>query len=291
MSGYTIISPVRNEEEYIERTIESVIRQTMKPLEWIIVNDGSTDRTAEIIERYLKDHPWIKLVNKEDRGYYFPGTGVVDTFYRGFENIRDDSWEYVVKLDCDLSFDQDYFKGVISEFQKNPKLGIASGLPLIPKNGQMVEEKVQDDHPVGPSKIYRRKCFEDIGGLKPIPGWDLADLLSAQMNDWETRCFPEYKLDHYRITGSRRKGITKGKFLLGRFEYRFGYSLAYVLLKAIYRLFDAPILIGSIGLVGGYLYAFLIREKRLYDKDMRKFLRKRHRKYLIDKFTRIFRAN
>ena len=261
---------------------------TVKPKEWIIVNDGSTDNTLKIIEPYLKDNEWIKVINQEDRGYYFPGTGVVNTFYKGFENISHDDWEFIVKLDVDLSFNEEYFEDLLKEFKRTPKLGIASGLPLIPKNGQMVEEDVQEDHPVGPSKIYRRSCFEQINGLKPIPGWDLADLLSAQMAGWETKCFKEYRIEHFRITGSRRKGITRGKFLLGSFEYRFGYSLFYVFLKSIYRLFEPPMIIGSIGLMGGYLYSFLIREERLYDKDMRNYLRKRHRKFLKNRIRTAF---
>lgn len=288
MANYIIISPVRNEEEFIEKTIKSVVNQTKKPQEWIIVDDGSTDRTAEIVTNYVKKFNWIKMVSQEDRGFYFPGTGVVNTFYKGYNNISHLAWDFIVKLDCDLSFEEDYFEKLIHEFEINPKLGIASGLTFIPKNGQMVPEKVQEDHPVGPSKVYRRKCFEDINGLKPIPGWDLADLLSAQMNGWETKCFDDYKIEHYRITGSRRKGITGGKFLLGRFEYRFGYSLGYVCLKSIYKIFDKPLILGGLSILGGYLYSFLIREDRLYDKEMRQYLRKRHRNFLKKKIKSLF---
>lgn len=285
MANYTIISPVRNEEEFIEKTIKSVVNQTYTPHEWIIVNDGSTDRTAEIVSKYLEKYKWMKMVDQEDRGFYFPGTGVVNTFYKGYDNISKQDWDFIVKLDCDLSFEPDYFENILGEFAKNPKLGLASGLPLIPKNGQMVPEKVQSDHPVGPSKVYRRKCFEEINGLKPIPGWDLADLLASQMKGWETQCFDKYLIEHYRITGSRRKGITGGKYVLGRFMYRFGYSFIYILFKAIYRIFEKPMILGSLSLLYGFFYALVTREKRLYDKDMRKFLRKRHRKFLKQKIT------
>lgn len=289
MIKYIVISPVRNEEEFIEKTINSVVNQTKKPKEWIIVNDGSTDKTAEIVNKYVAKFDWIKMVNQEDRGFYFPGTGVVNTFYKGYDNISYANWDFIVKLDCDLSFEEDYFEKLLYEFEINPKLGIASGLTFIPKNGQMVAEKVQDDHPVGPSKVYKRKCFEDIEGLKPIPGWDLADLLSAQMNGWDTKVFEKFRIEHYRITGSRRKGITGGKYLLGKFEYRFGYSVSYIFLKSIYRIFEKPPILGSISLLSGYLVAFITKEERLYDKDMRKYLRKRHRHYLKQKIKDFFK--
>ena len=289
MTNYIIISPVRNEEEFIEKTIKSVVNQTKKPQEWIIVDDGSTDKTADIINGYVNKYNWIKIISQEDRGFYFPGTGVVNTFYKGYDNISQNSWDFIVKLDCDLSFEEDYFEKLIHEFEINPKLGIASGLTFIPSNGKMISEKVQDDHPVGPSKVYRRKCFEDINGLKPIPGWDLADLLSAQMNGWETKCFDKFKICHYRKTGSRRTDISRGMFLWGRLHYRYGYGILYTFMKSIYRLTEKPIIIGGISIFLGYLYAFITFEDRLFDKEMRKFLRKKQRVYVSLKLKKIFK--
>lgn len=290
MCRYTIISPVRNEEEYIAGTIESVIKQKLTPHEWIIVNDGSTDDTAKIASEYAKKHDWIKVVHQEDRGFYFPGTGVVNTFYTGFDAISKKDWDFVVKLDCDLSFDEEYFSNVLNEFKTNPKLGIASGLTWIPKNGGMIAEKLPEDHPVGPSKIYKRECFEAINGLKPIPGWDLADLLAAQMNGWETKVFEDYRVNHYRVTGARRKGFAGAKFLLGRFQYRFGYSFLYTVFKSFYRMFEKPVIIGSIVFFSGYMYAFFTNEKRLFEKPMRKYLRQRQWHYLGQKIKGIFQS-
>lgn len=288
MTNYTIISPVRNEEEFIEKTLKSVVNQTLKPLEWIIIDDGSTDKTAEIVNNYVKKYDWIKMINQQDRGFYYPGKGVVDTFYKGFDNISNNNWDFIVKLDCDLSFQEDYFEKVLHEFELNPKLGIASGLTFIPSNGGMVSEKVQDDHPVGPSKVYRKECFKDIDGLKPISGWDLADLLSAQMKGWETKCFDNFKINHYRKTGSRRSDFTSGMFLWGRFHYRYGYGLFYTFLKSIYRLAEKPVIIGGISIFLGYLYAFVKQEDRIFDKEMRKFLRKKQRVYLKQKINKLF---
>jgi len=150
-----------------------------------------------------------------------------------------------------------------------------------------IKEKSQADHPWGASKIYRKNCFEDIKGWKPIPGWDLADLLAAQMNGWETRCFDNYKIYHYRKTGTRRTDITSGRFLLGRFHFRYGYGIIYTFVKSIYRLFEKPIIIGGTSIFLGYLYAFIIQEDRLFEKDMRKFLRKKQQFYLKQKFKNL----
>lgn len=280
MPNYIIISPVRNEEDLIDQTIQSVISQSELPQEWVIVNDGSTDSTKEIVEKYLPEYPWIKLVDLKDRGFYYPGTGVVNVINKGYENISRNGYEFLVKLDCDITFDKDYFKSIFNEFSHNPKLGIASGAIYLKEGDKETKEKSQADHPWGASKIYKRKCFEDIKGWKAIPGWDLADLLGAQMNGWETRCFDEYKIMHYRESGSRRNGITGGKFLLGRFLYRYGYNFFYMILKAIMRMPERPYIIGGLGLIGGYIYAFLTNEDKLFDKDMRKFLRKKQLKYL-----------
>ena len=167
MNKYVIISPVRNEEDYIKLTIESVINQTVKPVQWILVNDGSTDKTEEIIKGYLSKNTWMKLINLTDRGYYFPGTGVVNVFYKGYEQIDVKDWEYVVKLDVYLEFDPTYFENLLKKFTDNPQLGIASGGCLLPLKGKWVVENVQEDHPVGPSKVYKRECWEKMGGLRP----------------------------------------------------------------------------------------------------------------------------
>lgn len=280
---YVIISPVRNEEEYIEITIKSIIHQTILPTQWIIVNDGSKDRTLEIIEPYLIEYPWIKLINVADRGYYLPGKGVVETFYKGYDLIDFINWDFIVKLDCDLEFEPDYFKNLMAEFDKNPKLGIASGCTYIPKNESFIREDVMKDHPVGPSKVYKKQCWESMNGLKPVPGWDLADLLKAQMNGWETRCFYDLQIKHYRLTGSRRKGIWAPKHLQGRFEYRQGYNFYYTLLKALNNILLKPAIIGSIGKITGYIYAFLNKEEYLFEKEMRSFLRKKQKRLILSK--------
>lgn len=288
MIRYNIISPVRNEEDFVEDTIKSIINQTELPQEWIIVNDGSTDKTEEIIRPYVEKYDWIKLITLKDRGYYFPGTGVVEVVKKGFDVIVKNDWEFLVKLDCDITVEKDYFENILNEFYKNPRLGIASGGIFLVEGSKTKQEKSQADHPWGASKVYRRKCFEEINGWKPIPGWDLADLLSAQMKNWETRCFNEYRILHYRGTGTRRTDITSGRFLLGRFHFRYGYGPFYTLTKSVYHLGEKPFILGGVSIFTGYIYAAIKNEDRLFEKDMRNFLRKKQSKYLKQKFTDIF---
>jgi len=284
MGAYVIISPVRNEEDYIKLTLDSVTSQSRLPSEWIIVNDGSTDDTVGIVEGFMSRFPWIRVVSLADRGFYFPGTGVVDVFNQGYSAISVSDWDYVVKLDADISFSPDYFEKLLLKFEANRRLGIASGITYLPKSGSWVREDVLPDHPVGPSKVYRRQCWQAIGGLKPVPGWDLADLLGAQMKGWETACFEDLIINHYRLTGTRRKGAWARNFLQGRFEYQHGYAFHYTLLKALYHVFSKPAVVGSLAKITGYLYALIVGDPFLFEDDMRKFLRKKHAAVLKKRF-------
>jgi biofilm PGA synthesis N-glycosyltransferase PgaC len=273
MKKYVVISPVRNEEDYIQRTYESVVAQTVRPVQWIIVNDGSTDKTEAMVQAYAAEHAWIKLVTLTDRGFYFPGTGVVNVFNAGLAAVSVAEWDFVVKLDVDLSFEPGYFEELLNRFEKNPKLGMASGVTFLESQGTWVMEPVMEDHPVGPSKVYRRTCFEQIGGLKAVPGWDLADLLAAQMAGWQTMCFRDLMVKHYRPTGTRRDGLWARSVLQGRFEYRHGYAFWYTVLKAVFHLFGSASVVASAGKIYGYIYAVFARDDYIFEEDMRKFLR------------------
>ncbi|MDX9942533.1 MAG: glycosyltransferase family A protein [Bacteroidales bacterium] len=280
---YVIVSPVRNEEEHLEKTLNSVLKQSILPVEWVLVDDGSIDNTSGILETYALNHSWIKVIHLADRGYYLPGEGVVNVFYKGYESITIKDYDFLVKLDCDLSFSENYFESLLMEFDDDPKLGIASGRIFNYRKGKLVCEKAQEDHPFGASKMYRKTCFDQIGGLRRIPGWDLADIVSAQINHWHTRCFFNLEVAHYKPGGSRRTGLTKGKFLQGRFQYRFGYTFLYTFLKSIYHLTARPFVISGVGLITGYLYAAIRKEKKYFEPEMISFLRKRQKTFLLSK--------
>jgi len=163
---YVIISPVRDEEKYLPRTIESMINQTVRATEYILVDDGSTDRTAEIIQEAAREHPWIRYVKRPDRGVRKVGPGVIEAFYDGHSQIQTDDYDYIGKMDGDLSFGPRYFETIFAKFDQDPYLGGASGkLFLDLGDGQLTEERHADEMVVGGMQFYRRKCFQDAGGF------------------------------------------------------------------------------------------------------------------------------
>ena len=279
-NGYVIISPVRNEAAYIEKTIRSVAVQTVKPLEWIIVNDGSKDETANLIKKYMPECPWIRLVEKEDRGFTQVGKGVIEVFNRGYENISRNNWDFIVKLDCDLSFTEGYFEKLINEFAVDGVLGICGGTSFAVENGTRVEEKMPIFHPCAAARIYSRKCFEEIGGLIEALGWDTIDLLRAQMRGWTTKRIPHLELSHYRRMSSRN-GLWEGKLRTGRNFFITGYHPLFLVARSIYRLKEKPYLIESLGVMAGYLKAMLKGESLVVSMEERAFLRRQQMRRLV----------
>ena len=205
MSNYVIITPVRNEELYLQKTIDSVVSQTLQPRRWIIVNDGSTDKTGVIIDTAARKHAWIQAVHRPDRGFRKQGGGVIEAFYDGYAlfstlnsqlSTSNPPWDFLVKLDGDLSFEPNYFTACLEQFTTNPKLGIGGGTVCRREGITLVAEAGNDPrfHVRGATKIYRRACWEQIGGLIKAPGWDTVDELKANMLGWQTLTFPGLNL-------------------------------------------------------------------------------------------------
>ncbi|MFH1440645.1 MAG: glycosyltransferase family A protein [Candidatus Omnitrophota bacterium] len=280
MMRYIIISPVRNEEKYIDKTIQSVIVQTLLPKEWVIVNDGSTDKTKEIISRYIDKYPWIRIIDKKDRGFTQVGKGVIEAFYEGYRNIISDDWDYIVKLDCDISIENNFFEKLINRFMGNKDLCISGGTSYTFENNKYHEEKMPDFHPWAGARIYRKKCFIAIGGLVENLGWDTIDLLRAQMKNWKTKRFDDLKIIHHRRMSSR-KGLWEGKIRTGRNFYITGYHPLFLVVRNIYRLKEKPYFIESIGVTWGYLQAMYRRESLVVNKQEKAFLHKQQIRRLV----------
>jgi glycosyltransferase involved in cell wall biosynthesis len=271
---YVIISPVRNEAEHIKKTIESVISQTVRPAQWIIVNDGSTDETGTIIEEAATLHSWIKNVYRPDRGVRRAGEGVMEAFYAGFNLIGSEQWQYVVKLDGDLTFEPDYFQRCFARFTQEPRLGIAGGLVCKIVNGTRCEESKVDPafHVRGPTKIYRRECWQAIGGLVSVTGWDTIDELKANMLGWSTRTLSDVQIIHNRPSGAAY-GAWPNWVKNGRANYVAGYHPAFMLLKCISRTFTKPYGIAAAGLWFGYCSGYLSRAWRIADPEFVRYFR------------------
>lgn len=273
LGTYAIISPVRNEAKYLKRTIQSVIRQTRRPVEWVIVDDGSSDDTVKIAEAAAVQHPWIKVIRRANRGFREPGKGVVEAFNEGMAQLTHRQPDFLCKMDGDLEFAADYFATLLREFALRPNLGMASGATFLQKpGGKIIQEKVAPNFVVGPIKLYRRTCFEDIGGLEPHLGWDTIDVYRARMRGWETANYPELIVIHLRQMGTA-KGIVWGKMKTGMGEHYYGSHPLFVAARCLYRMSERPYGVIGLSIALGYLKALVSREPRMNDPEFIKFLR------------------
>jgi poly-beta-1,6-N-acetyl-D-glucosamine synthase len=279
---YVVITPVRDEEEHIAAVIDCMAKQTVRPAEWVIVNDGSTDRTGEILDQSSKQYPWMRVVHRPNRGFRKAGGGVVEAFYDGYKTVNSPDWEFIAKFDGDLTFAPDYFEKCFAQFEKNPKLGIGGGEIYHELDGEMKLEKNPKFHVRGATKIYRRNCWEAIEGLYPAPGWDTVDEVKANMLGWQTYAFPELRLHHHRFTGMA-DGRLKTCLKRGMVCYVSGYHPAFVVISSISRVRQKPYLIGSIATLYGYLKAGLTRSPKIEDPRYRTYIRSQQLRRLLGK--------
>jgi len=254
--GYVVITPVRDEEAYMASTIECVAAQTIRPAEWIIVDDGSKDNTGKIIDEYAVRYPWIRSVHRQDRGFRKAGGGVVDAFNDGYNALKCKDWKFIVKLDGDLTIEPDYFEKCFDEFERDPKLGVGGGVICYVVNGVKSFEAAPAFHVRGATKIYRKECWDGIGGFWPAPGWDTLDEVKANSLGWNTRSFRNLHLLHHRETGSA-DGLWPTLVKYGRANYICGYHPLFMVSKCIVRLLQKPYILGSIGLMYGFVTGYL----------------------------------
>lgn len=269
---YVIITPARDEAAYIEKTIQSVTAQTIQPAEWIIVNDGSVDDTGPIAESYAKQHPWIKVVHRDNRGFRKAGGGVIEAFYDGFNALRPGPWDFIVKLDGDLSFEPDYFGRCFDRFATEPKLGIAGGDIYHLIDGKYKLEEGRRFHVRGATKIYRRECWEAIGGLIAAPGWDAVDEVKANMLGWETKSLADLRVIHHRYTGGA-DGSWRTAVKDGRADYIVGYHPLFMLFKCVKRAAERPYVLQALALFYGFVGGYAKKIPRVNDKEVVRYTR------------------
>ena len=267
MTKYVIITPARDEESHIEKTIVAVAGQTIRPVQWIIVDDGSRDNTAAILDRATKEYPWIKVLHRANRGFRQAGGGVIDAFNDGYKLLDFSDWDFVVKLDADLSFSSDYFERCFDKFKQDPQLGIGGGGIYHIEDGKLILEPGPAFHVRGATKIYKRDCWEKLGGLVVAPGWDTIDELKANMLGWCTRSFLDLKVSHFRFTGAA-DGAWKDSVKNGLANYVTGYHPLFMVFKCVRRLAQKPYVMGSVGLAWGYFRGYLKRATRVDDSAL-----------------------
>ena len=272
MPRYVIITPVRDEEEHIQSTIESVRQQTVRPSVWMIVDDGSTDRTAEIADRAAVELPWVRVIHRTNRGFRKSGGGVMEAFYEGYNALPSLDWEFLVKLDGDLSFAPDYFESCFARFQKDPELGIGGGDIHHDIDGKRKVEVNPRFHVRGATKIYRRACWDAIGGLWPASGWDTIDEVKANMLGWKTYSFADLNLLHHRLTGSE-EGLVRDRVKHGMACYISGYHPLFVAASCLRRIAQKPYVLGSAAIVYGFLKGHLTHPLRFDDRSYITYIR------------------
>lgn len=277
---YIVITPVKNEQEYIEITIKSMLAQTRKPVKWLIMNDGSTDGTREIVERFAQQHDWIALLNLDSSVDRKPGDGIAKVFNIGYAKIENIKADAIVKLDGDVSFDHDYFESLLQKFEDNPKLGIASGVYFErgrdewQKRDLIRVSKGRMFHACGASKVYRMECIRDIGGLKPVRGWDTVDEISAQVKGWITQGFPDCRLYHHKREGSG-VGLLRTNKMLGEISYTTGSFPPFFLMKCFHRAVCAkPFILGGIWMWLGYMKCMISGTPRIVNRKEHRFYQK-----------------
>jgi len=251
-----LISPARDEERYIETTITCMINQMKPPKRWIIVNDGSKDRTSEIIHDYMSRASFIRCVDLPDRGFRKPGQGVIEAFYEGYRRIGDDSYTILSKFDADLDFPPHTLERICGEISANPRLGITGGPLFEPRDGKLINNVAPKGYVQGPVKFYRRECFDEIGGLISRAGWDGVDVIRANKHGWETYELPDLRFIHLRSMGTAiGEGLYKACMKYGDSSYYMGGYLWHFTMRAIGRsIYLRNPLVGFF-MMKGFLYA------------------------------------
>jgi biofilm PGA synthesis N-glycosyltransferase PgaC len=284
---YLLITPARNEEDYIELTLKSMTRQTLPPVKWIIVSDGSTDRTDEIVNRYAAQNSWIELLRMPERKERNFG-GKVLCFKAGLERAKGLEYDIVGNLDADMSFEPELFAFLMKKFAANPKLGVA-GCPFTEGQGTYDFRFSSEEHVSGACQLFRRECFEAIGGYTPIKGGgiDVVAVLTARMKGWETRTFPEKSLMHHRPMGTAGHSGMAARFRLGQKDYVLGRHLMWQTFRSAYQMSRRPFVIGGSALLMGYVWALIRRVERPVSRELIAFQRREQMKRLKKFFVKL----
>lgn len=288
MSGsarrYALISPCRNEARFIKTTLDSVISQSELPALWVIVDDGSTDETMDILTQYSAQYPWIKVVAKPDRGHRAVGPGVIEAFYVGLEALCLSEFDFICKLDVDLDLPPRYFEILMGRMQADPRLGSASGKPYYRSaTGAWVSEKCGDEMSVGMTKFYRTSCFQDIGGFVREVMWDGIDCHKARQRGWVVRSWdePDLQFHHLRPMGASDNNILTGRARHGFGQYFMRSDPLYFSATAVFRMTRPPYVIGGLAMLYGYARAWWSGARQLDDPELCDFIRAYQRQALL----------
>jgi biofilm PGA synthesis N-glycosyltransferase PgaC len=295
VQAYVLVTPARNEAAFIEKTLRAMVAQTAPPLRWVIVSDGSTDGTDELVQKYAAQHPWIELVKMPPRAErHFAGK--VYAFNAGYERVKGLDYEVIGNLDGDSSFEADYIEYLLGKFAENPRLGVA-GTNYVEDEWDLSLKHdyrfANIEDVTGQCQLFRRDCFEAIGGYKPnkMGGIDLMATLSARMHGWETRVYTDKVLFHHRQQGTASANKFLVEFSNGKKDYLFGSHPLWQVCRAVYRLSKKPIIFGACLLLIGYFWAWIRGLEKTVTKEVVAFRKKEQMARLKRIFGRVVGYN
>ncbi|HET7212666.1 MAG TPA: glycosyltransferase family A protein [Terriglobia bacterium] len=286
LPAYVIITPARNEAEFIELTLKSVVAQTVKPIKWVIVSDGSTDGTDEIVSGYAAQNPWIELVRMpERRERHFAGK--VHAFNAGYSRVKDLDYAVIVSMDADISFEEDYFAFLLARLAANSRLGIV-GTPFLEGESTYDFRFSSTDHVSGACQVFHRLCFESIGGYQPLKsgGIDVTAVLSARAKGWQTRTFTEKFYVHHRKMGAAQYAGYRARLNVGHKDYLLGSHPVWELFRCIYQMRYKPYLIGGTLMAAAYFWDLLRGVEPTMPEDLIRFRQKDQMTRLKSFFSR-----
>jgi biofilm PGA synthesis N-glycosyltransferase PgaC len=285
---YVVITPARNEAQFIELTLKSVTNQTVLPRKWVIVSDGSTDGTDDIVKKYMARHPWIELLRMPERAErHFAGK--VHAFNAGYAKVRDTENDIIASLDADISFDTDYFSFLLGKLETDRKLGLV-GTPFQEVSGESYDYRfVSIEHVSGACQVFRRECFEAIGGYMPVKGGSIDHIavITARMKGWKTRTFTEKSCLHHRTMGSAGRSLLKSRFKLGMKDYSIGNHPMWEFFRTARQMTLPPVLTGGLALAAGYLWGVVRQVPRPVSPDLIAF----NRREQMQRLSRFIRRN
>jgi biofilm PGA synthesis N-glycosyltransferase PgaC len=288
---YVVITPARDEEKFITKTLDSMVAQTRLPERWVIVDDGSTDRTAEIVQGYAKRFQWIQLVRRPQRSHR-NFAGKAHAFNAGFERVRSLRFEVIGNLDADISFERDYFEFLMGKFCEFPKLGVA-GTPMREAKYHALKNSFYNERDVfGACQIFRRQCFEEVGGYTPIKwgGIDWVAVRTARLKGWQTRSFSEKFFYHHRPMGATDSNTWKAKFDYGKKDYFLGNHPLWQVFRVSFQMTKRPYIVGGLVLLSGYFYSLASRMERPVAAELLKFHRQEQLERLKHLWVHFFKT-
>jgi biofilm PGA synthesis N-glycosyltransferase PgaC len=280
--SYAAITPARNEAQSLDSLADCLAAQTVRPAVWVIVDNGSTDTTAETAANLARRHAWIRTIAAPGPSTPVRGGPIVRAFVAGLEALGGKTPDVVVKLDADLTMGSGYFEGLLAAFSADPRLGIASGICHELVDGRWRPLYGTRSHVWGACRAYRRDCLDEVMPLEERQGWDEIDSLKAQIRGWRARTVFELPFFHHRPEGER-DGSRARWADQGDTAHFMGYRPSYLVLRALFQTrHDAH----ALAMIWGYVRAAARRAPRLADSEARAYLREQQRLRFLPLRTR-----